>query len=146
MKKLSKLRWVPMIVKAYIDARTQTLLENEKRIQTEPVTMPHLTESITNSNHHPTTPLLAPLPATQKKRARSTTQHSQVLSTVTPKSKGSYDLLYKELLEAKRKIHHLESLHREIGHVQSDLDHRLLEIAGHLRKHTTKHHSTKRHR
>ncbi len=139
MKKLTRLKWVPMIVKAYIDARTQTLLERQQRADPIAPTAPQFVENI------PTPIPSVAVPVTKAKthmtKSKKKTNHISKkisLAPVTKRQRQSYDLLFKELLDAKRKIHRLESLHREIGQVQNDLDQRLLQIAGHLRKQDSK--------
>ncbi len=132
MNKTGKFKWVPMLIKAYVDAQTQ--------LQRTRTASPGTTEVRPETAAAPlsTRPGIAGGPGREAARPQSQAQQSvgqsvrggrqRPLNRVHPR-RPNYQLLYRELRETKERLDHLEGMRQQLEEIQSRLDRHLTELS-----------------
>ena len=123
MKKTSTLKWVPMLLKAYVDAQTQ--MEQKKTRESARPTgdqegSPEMPAPFANGNGGTTDPV-----RTQRQPAHRRKARQQAASYA---GRLNYQWLYKELRETKERLNHLEDIRQQIEEMQSKFDRHLAEL------------------
>ncbi len=124
MKKTNTFKWVPMLLKAYVDAQTQ-MEQKKTRESARPAGdqegAPELPAAFANGNGGTTGPVRPQRQPAQRRKARQ--QAASYAGSL------NYQWLYKELRETKERLNHLEDIRQQIEEMQSKFDHHLAELA-----------------
>lgn len=126
MNRLSRLRWIPMIVKAYSDARLHHELELRQQVQNGPQGDSSTKSAKSGNIRKRTSPanrtfagMRASPPSVRPVKARKIPQKTQ---------SADYKSVLKELRETKRKLNQLESIHTQLTQLQQNMDERLMDL------------------
>jgi len=158
VNRLDRLRWIPMLVKAYSDARLRRELESREQAGTESgsrASTANATSQPPQKTHKKVVPKRSPLsiqsasarssPLTARavvRRRRQATPGQAVTSvkagqvqravtqqrSTVPVPKNEYKTMLQDLRDTKRKLTRLESSHAQLTQMQQNLDKRLGDL------------------
>lgn len=113
MAKLKRLKWVPMLIKAYYDA--------QNRLEARPRMATGLNESPVRAEGAPAAP---PAPATSPQRVakRRIKKHKPVSKRLAPSSVDKNARLLRELRVTNRRLASLESIQKQLQQMEATID------------------------
>ncbi len=135
MNKMGKFKWVPMLIKAYVDAQTQlqrTRTDSPAQTAVRPesdAAPPSATPGTAARNGRET---VRPQPQALQSVRQSTRSGRQRSQTGVRPGRPNYQLLYRELRETKERLDHLEGIRQQLEEMQYRLDHQLAELSRRL--------------
>jgi hypothetical protein len=134
MANLPNLKWIPMIAKAYQEARmrTESEMAHNSTVTSEPAVQalhPNLTRSSPRRRVDTKTQ-----PRRSTRKSQGATTNSLKTSTNQKASELQYQSVVQELREAKRRLQRLESVHRELTVMQTRLESQMNELIHRLDK------------
>ncbi|GMA49606.1 hypothetical protein GCM10025857_09630 [Alicyclobacillus contaminans] len=125
MTKFSRLQWIPMIVKAYNEARERTLPKPTETVHnissaSPPASAPSNLRKQGAKNRRSNA-------ATRSTSAGSRRNHGSHAITDAP-SEAAYDRVIQELRDAKSKLNQLETIHQRLELMQARIEQQLNEL------------------